>query len=426
VELSEPEDASNGTYEVTFDIQGGIDPAPEVQTVPAGKRATRPEVNPEKRGFVFDDWYADSDGIQPYNFDALVTGDTVIYANWLPAEGFKNITAVINYFAALPKNEGATLRNPVDLKLDFPNLSEKWDELMLELEAAGRYVKLDLSGSDMGIEFDPRPGSAEGKEYIKTLILPKDAVSIPSIPTTDVGFSEFPYLTEIKGEKIKTIGDRAFQKNSRLEKADFPAVTTVGAELFKDCTVLTSVNMPNLKEVSAFMFAECYALKDMSFRAVQKIGSYAFSNCTALTALPATAFPVATEIADSVFSSCDNLETAEFPALKSIGNNAFNGCTALATLAIKNVSDIGDNVFVSTDMGDLAITVGTTVPTVGSNLFYGLDDEYNRKQVTIKYPDGRYPNKWFDAFDGEGYDEKGSVGDGENNNPAVYVIPSPY
>lgn len=427
VELSEPEDASNGTYEVTFDIQGGIDPAPEVQTVPAGKRAIRPEANPEKRGFVFDDWYADSDGIQPYNFDALVTGDTVIYANWLPAEGFKNITAVINYFAALPKNEGATLRNPVELKLDFPYQSaekwaEKWEELMLELEAAGRYIKLDLSGSDMDPDFDPTPGSAEGKKYIKTLILPKDATSIPD----GVKFIDFDNLTEIKGEKIKNIGKSVFQNNISLEKADFPAVTKVGEDLFNGCTALTSVNLPNLPVISTRMFENCSVLKDISFRAVKEIGSFAFSNCDALTVLPGTAFPVATEIADSVFSSCDNLETAEFPALKSIGNNAFNGCTALATLAIKNVSDIGDNVFVSTDMGDLAITVGTTVPTVGSNLFYGLDDEYNRKQVTIKYPDGRYPNKWFDAFDGEGYDEKGSVGDGENNNPAVYVIPSPY
>lgn len=425
VELSEPEDASNGTYEVTFDIQGGIDPAPEVQTVPAGKRATRPEGNPEKRGFVFDDWYADSDGIQPYNFDALVTGDTVIYANWLPAEGFKNITAVINYFAALPKNEGATLRNPVDLKLDFPNLSaEKWDELMLELEAAGRYVKLDLSGSDMGTDFDPTLGyeeGAKGKEYIKTLILPKDATSIPF---TDAGFSEFLHLTEIRGEKIKKIGDSAFQKNSSLEKADFPAVTTVGESLFSGCTVLTSVNMPNLKEVSAFMFAECYALKDISFRAVKKIESNAFSNCKALTALPGTAFPVATEIEANVFSLCDNLETAEFPALNSIGSQAFNGCTKLATLIIKNVSDIGDNVFESTDMGDLAITVGTTVPSVGKDLFSGVNDEYNRKRVTIKYPDGRYPNKWFDAFDGEGIIED-TIGSG-TSNAAVYVIPSPY
>lgn len=55
-------------------------------TVPYNGHATRPNTDPEKASFFFDDWYADAEGNTKFDFDAtVITEETTIYARWATA-----------------------------------------------------------------------------------------------------------------------------------------------------------------------------------------------------------------------------------------------------------------------------------------------------------------------------------------------------
>lgn len=68
---------------VIFSTDGGSDVSS--QTVNNGEKAKRPESDPTKSGFVFDDWYEDQECETLYDFGSPITDNTTIYANWNPA-----------------------------------------------------------------------------------------------------------------------------------------------------------------------------------------------------------------------------------------------------------------------------------------------------------------------------------------------------
>lgn len=77
VDPDEPE--IEGTYTVTFDTNGGSEI--EAQTIYAGECAYRP-ADPTKEGSVFDDWYADKELTEKYDFAQPVEENITIYARW--------------------------------------------------------------------------------------------------------------------------------------------------------------------------------------------------------------------------------------------------------------------------------------------------------------------------------------------------------
>lgn len=67
-------------YTFDFDTDGGS--PVDRQTIEEGGYAERPE-DPEKENFTFDDWYADSELTDVYDFGMSVTSDTTVYARWI-------------------------------------------------------------------------------------------------------------------------------------------------------------------------------------------------------------------------------------------------------------------------------------------------------------------------------------------------------
>ena len=67
-------------YTVTFDTDGGS--AVNPQLVSHGNKAQRPNVNPTKTGYTFDDWYEDEDCMFEYDFNTQITGNVTIYAGF--------------------------------------------------------------------------------------------------------------------------------------------------------------------------------------------------------------------------------------------------------------------------------------------------------------------------------------------------------
>ncbi|MDR1863012.1 MAG: InlB B-repeat-containing protein, partial [Treponema sp.] len=84
------------TYTVSFDV-GEETPVP-AQTVVSGGTATPPDPAPVKLGWVFDEWYTESTGGDIYDFSAAVTGDIILYAQWItPLQGAqKELQAAID------------------------------------------------------------------------------------------------------------------------------------------------------------------------------------------------------------------------------------------------------------------------------------------------------------------------------------------
>ena len=68
----------DSTYKVTFDAVGGT-PVPDAQTVTHGLKATKPETDPTREGFIFGGWQLEGSA---YDFKTEVTGDITLTAKW--------------------------------------------------------------------------------------------------------------------------------------------------------------------------------------------------------------------------------------------------------------------------------------------------------------------------------------------------------
>ncbi|MCQ2401911.1 MAG: InlB B-repeat-containing protein, partial [Lachnospiraceae bacterium] len=110
------------TFTVTFSMNGH-GTAPKAQTVTEGKTAEKPE-DPAAEGWEFKGWYKDAGFGTAFDFNAAVTEDTVIYANWTEiwkpiadTDDSANITAVL--FTG-------TWNNPVSSGIWKQDINDRW------------------------------------------------------------------------------------------------------------------------------------------------------------------------------------------------------------------------------------------------------------------------------------------------------------
>jgi hypothetical protein len=138
-----------------------------------------------------------------------------------------------------------------------------------------------------------------------------------------------------------------------------------------------------------------------------RIGVEAFLFCTGLTSVSA---PSATTIGSDAFAGCTTLVTATLPAVTTLGAYAFNNCTSLTTVDLSSAISIGSNAFSNTGGTALTVTLGSTPPTLGTDMFIYV---YSAKNVTVMAPSastgyGTAPtdtssNNWGNAFRGKGW-----------------------
>jgi len=304
---------------------------------------------------------------------------------------------------------GTTPENPVFLpkQIDLGNMTEYdsgWQELLRIIDAAEKYVALDLSACTMtGTEFDPDNSIAVGKDLIVSLVLPDAATEIADGESyTKSTFQYFSSLTTVSGANIETVGELAFSVLKNLASANFPAAVTIGASAFYECTSLETVYFPN----------------------AVNIRSSAFSECTSLVSVD---FPKANFIYDAddwysidqyVFSKCTSLVSASFPSATAIVQGLFDGCTSLEEVYFPNVQYIDDSAFMNTEDIPMTITLGITAPRIDGTPFnwFEWDTEYSSpagKIVTVRIPPDAsgYDDEWqndFGSYDW-GYPLKPSV-----------------
>lgn len=117
------------------------------------------------------------------------------------------------------------------------------------------------------------------------------------------------------GEKVTSIGDRAFFACSQLAGIEIPrSVTSIGFWAFGHCARLESIEIPgNVISIGKNAFEHCQSLKNIRIHeGVTSIGDYAFSYCKGLTNI-------------------------EFPSsIASIGLKVFDNCPKLASITVEN------------------------------------------------------------------------------------------
>lgn len=69
-------------YTVTFKDKDGSQLS--TATVAFNTKATRPATDPTKTGYTFENWYADAEFKNPFDFDTPITENTDIFAKWTP------------------------------------------------------------------------------------------------------------------------------------------------------------------------------------------------------------------------------------------------------------------------------------------------------------------------------------------------------
>jgi hypothetical protein len=371
------------------------------------------------------------------------TPDTPVTSN-----AFNNIAGIMAYLSdASNASKGLSATDPVPLTVSL-DLASDWGNLLSVIQAAGKYVALDLSACTMpGTEFDPGAANT-GEAKIVSLVLPGAATEIKGSAYPDPTFRFFTELGTVSGANIQSVGDLAFlgcttltgvslPKATSIGEAAFyycpaltgvslPAATYIGGGAFRICTALTTVSLPAATYIGDVAFSDCSVLTGVSLPAATSIGDHAFMYCSALTgvSLPVAAYigeyafescsaltgvslPAATSIGEYAFRLCSALTTVSLPVAASIGDHAFSSCPALTTVSLPAATSIGDHAFSYTGDTGLTVSLGNTAPGLGTPMFGGV---YVAKTVTVKVPSGAtgYNSAWESAFNG--------------GNPSITVI----
>jgi hypothetical protein len=375
-----------------------------------------------KEGFTFTGFA----GTFTYSGATVSRAGTVVTITF-PATA-KDFAAIRDYLAAA--EGGETDNDPVLLPPVGLDIADDWEGLLEAIRVAGKYVDLDLSDCTMTNMTDTTgefyPGTADtGESKIVSLVLPDDVMSIKEGSYFYSTFRNFTNLKSVSGFEIISVGAYAFYNCPKLTTVNLPEArsigssafagcaslttvslleaTDIGQDAFYDCQALTTVSLPEARSIGSSAFNDCQSLTTVSLPAARSIGNSAFYRCVALTTV---SLPAARSIGSSAFAFCESLNTVSLPAARSIGNSAFSNCYALNTVSLPAATSIDEYAFfecnalntvnlpAAMSIGNYAfcicnalntVSLGRTAPTLGSHMFYGIDDD---KTVTVKVPTG--------------------------------------
>lgn len=90
---------------------------------------------------------------------------------------------------------------------------------------------------------------------------------------------------EYVNDRVTTVGQYAFYRNSAIESVDFQAVTSINQYAFGNCTALVNANFPLVKTLGSYSFQNCSKLKSIEFPSLTTVNTTPFTGCSSLTAL---------------------------------------------------------------------------------------------------------------------------------------------
>ena len=132
--------------------------------------------------------------------------------------------------------------------------------------------------------------------------------------------TELAIPTEHRGQRVVSIGEKAFADIHNLETVTMPdSVRSIGKQAFVNCKSLKNIRLSS---------------------SLQSIGSGAFKNCTELEQI--TLPDTLTKLQGEAFMNCSNLRSITIPeSVTEIRGNSFDGCKRLADVTLHNgITDI--------------------------------------------------------------------------------------
>jgi hypothetical protein len=302
-------------YRVSYALNGGGGTPPAsrnvkkgtVITLPGGKGMTAPLGS----GTAFLRWEAGGQPC-PGGSSYPVTDNVRFTAKWGVFTKVEDLTDydVKDYLAEFDGKGISTnpLPLPVSIDLSSNDSANNWTALLLALQTAGEYVDLNLSGSTMGTQFNPRSAwttdTNTGKGYIVCLTLPDTVSSITPDSGNAVPFQYFTHLEELSGVGITFIGSHVLKNCTNLKSVSFPNAASLAEYSFENCDALLTVSLPNVGSLPTGTFIYSTNLKSVSLPKAGTIASRAFIDCTNLQSV---SLPAATSIDASAFDNCGNL-----------------------------------------------------------------------------------------------------------------------
>lgn len=228
-------------YTVTFDVAGGS--AVSSVSVLSGKTIAKPDTKPEKAGYVFAGWYADSAYTKPFAFGATpITADTTIYARFVEAVASETDVTVkfvvdgvemeetvktidgIAYGLPEPKKEGATFAGWwVSDYDDAEKLTYKYAEQTL-VQNTTFYAVWESDAPQVSVSATAITWSAKGinNQYDVTIIAPDGSKVVDGEKTAKTSY-EYDFAAAPAGDYVIEIAlkgqtTKAYYKNKALAK----------------------------------------------------------------------------------------------------------------------------------------------------------------------------------------------------------------
>jgi hypothetical protein len=158
--------------------------------------------------------------------------------------------------------------------------NETPEEIYAALEAGGKFVSLDLSGSSVtGFA----KGAEAGRAKIVHLILPDSLTVLPNATSsTQRPFINYTNLKTVRANRLQTLGNYGFSSLASLTAVSLPEATAIGNLAFSACTNLVTVDLPRAATFGTSAFTSS-GLVTLHLPAATSFGDSVFYNNTAIT-----------------------------------------------------------------------------------------------------------------------------------------------
>ena len=262
--------------------------------------------------------------------------------------------------------------------IEISSYSDKGGKVVIPSMIKGRKV---TSIGDRAFNSSQR---YDEEEKITSITIPNTVVSI--------GEEAFLYCDRLKNitipENVKSVGDGAFKGCKSLESVTIPnGVTCIDFNTFYNCSSLENITIPgSVTSIGHSAFSGCSNLKSIAIpESVTEIFYSAFSNCSSLTDIN---IPNNVTIIDShTFYKCTSLKNIKIPEkVTDIDFSAFEGCKSLENITIPaSVTGIDNRAFLGCTSLD-SITVDPQNKEYSSENGVLFD---KTKEIIVFYPAGK-------------------------------------
>lgn len=410
-------------YTVTFDTMGGSEISS--YTLNVGDKIKRPDTNPTKDMFTFDDWYIEnpnqSGSFQKFVFDTTISQNITLVAGW---KGDTSVKIEFNANGGAFEDDkevamygliGSSMSAPTDVPTRYGYKFDGWYEdeecytkfsfgafpinnatlyagWAQDLENYG-YVSYygngellctepakktddvvipDLFGEDSDIEII---GWFTNAELTKAYTA--------DTPTDNLNLYTAYYTKGLTFSRGTVTGYNGTAKDVVVPtKYNNTTISVIGADAFYRSSI-TSIKLPSgIRTIDNYAFYDCQYLASINLSSkVTTIGNDAFyRNCRLRTLGDISGL---TTIGDGAFNGCNELRNFTFGGyLLTIGSYAFNDCESLTEVTLTgSVQSVGEYAFSSCSALKKVVIESFVLESIGENAFTECD---NLTEITLQ------------------------------------------